>query len=125
MDVAFTLEVHNMLVKTFGGSLGIRDSNSVEAALNRPYATFSGNELYSEPVDKAAALVESILISHPFVDGNKRTGYVLMRLMLLKYKCDISASVDEKYDFVVNIATGKYRKEEIINWIKTHLILIE
>jgi len=50
--------------------------------LNRPYQTFNGQELYPRPIDKAAAIIESIVKNHPFVDGNKRTGYVLAPLLL-------------------------------------------
>jgi hypothetical protein len=52
----------------------------LESALSRPYQTFDENELYNSPVEKAAALIESIIINHPLIDGNKRFGYVAMRL---------------------------------------------
>ncbi|MGZ5255856.1 MAG: type II toxin-antitoxin system death-on-curing family toxin [Flavitalea sp.] len=62
----------------------IRDRNGLISALSRPFQSFQGKDLYTSPVQKAAALIESILTNHPFVDGNKRTGYVLMRLLLFK-----------------------------------------
>ncbi|WP_262512383.1 type II toxin-antitoxin system death-on-curing family toxin [Adhaeribacter arboris] len=76
--------MHNLLIEEFGGAKGIRDLGALDAAINRPFATFDQQELYPNPVDKAAAIIESILINHPFLDGNKRTGYVLMRLLLLQ-----------------------------------------
>ena len=89
----------------------------MESALARPYATFDQKELYPDVIDKAAALFESLIINHPFVDGNKRISYVLMRLILLEENLDITASQDEKYKFVISASTGEFRFAEIKNWI--------
>ena len=75
------LQIHNILIEKFGGSKGVRDEGALKSAISRPYQTFDGNDLYASIVQKAASLIESILVNHPFVDGNKRTGYVLMRLL--------------------------------------------
>ncbi|WP_309920708.1 type II toxin-antitoxin system death-on-curing family toxin [Arcicella sp. BE51] len=60
---------------------------------------------------------ESIVKNHPFVDGNKRTGYVLMRLILMQFGKDIKATQDDKYDFVISVAQGQINYEEIVAWI--------
>src|SRR5215217_7755987 len=70
----------------------IRDRGILESALNRPYATFDKNELYPHATDKAAAILESLVANHPFIDGNKRIGYVMMRLTLLENKLDLAAN---------------------------------
>ena len=113
--------IHNILIDKFGGSKGIRDKGLLESALSRPFATFNNKHLYSTPVEKASAILESIVINHPFVDGNKRTAYTLMRLILLENELDLVASQDEKYNFVISISTGEYRLEEIKKWIQTNL----
>ncbi len=59
----------------------MRDGKALDAIINRPNATFEGKDLYPTAIDKAAAVLESTLINHPFIDGNKRIGYVLMRLI--------------------------------------------
>ena len=69
---------------------------------------------------QAAALIESIIVNHPFVDGNKRTGYVLMRLFLLENNFDIRASQEEKYEFVITIASGNKSLIEIVGWLLSH-----
>ena len=112
--------IHSVLIEQFGGSYGIRDEAALEAAIYRPSSTFDGKELYSTPEEKAAAIIESVLINHPFIDGNKRAGYVLMRLVLLNSGIDIQASEDEKYEFVINIASGQMKKDAILKWIKGH-----
>lgn len=94
--------------------------SALESSLSRPYQTFDEKELHQSPVNKAAALIESIVINHPFVDGNKRTGYVVMRSFLIANGFDIKATQKEKYDFVIDIASGNIRLEEIIEWLKIH-----
>jgi death-on-curing protein len=116
------LRIHQLLIDQFGGSSGIRDIGVLESAINRPYQTFDGNDLYPQSTDKAAAILESIVKNHPFVDGNKRTGYVLMRLILLENKEDIDASQDEKYELVIKVASGTYGFDEIKDWLKSKMI---
>lgn len=113
--------IHNILIDKFGGSKGIRDLGLLESALARPFATFDNQELYPETIEKAAAILESIVINHPFIDGNKRTAYTLMRLILLENELDIVASLESKYDLVISASTGKFRFEEIKNWIQSNL----
>lgn len=115
------LDVHTIVIADFGGSNGVRDIKSLESAIYRPYATFDGTDLYPTAVDKAAAILESIIINHPFLDGNKRTGYVLMRLMLMEENLDIDASQDEKYKFVIEVTEGKHSIYTIKEWITSHL----
>jgi len=112
--------VHKILIGQFGGSHSVRDHGSLKSALLRPYQTFDGNELYPGPIEKAAALIESILRNHPFVDGNKRTGYVLMRILLIEHGFDITATQDEKYEFVIQIAAGSSDFGHIVHWLKNH-----
>lgn len=114
-------QIHKILIQKFGGSDGIRDLNLSDAAINRPYATFGGQELYPNPSEKAAAIFESIVKNHPFADGNKRTGYVLLRMILMDYESDILATEAEKYDFVIQTASGKLNYEEIKSWIEKHI----
>jgi death-on-curing protein len=121
IELKDTLAIHNILIDKFGGSRGIRDSGALESALNRPLATFDNQELYPAPADKAAAILESILINHPFVDGNKRTAYVLMKLILFDEGLDVTASQEEKYEMVIAASTGEMRFQDIKEWIQARL----
>jgi len=117
ISVENAIKIQNVLIEKFGGTSGIRDKNLLESALARPYQTFDKKELYKSPIEKAAALIESIITNHPFLDGNKRFGYVTMRLLLLEAGLDIKATEDEKYEFVISIAKGELKFEGICDWI--------
>ena len=115
------IKIHNTLIEKFGGTAGLRDRNLLESALARPYQTFDQKDLYKTPAEKSSALIESIITNHPFLDGNKRFGYVAMRLLLLEEGFDIVATEDEKYDFVIAIAEGNLKYTGIYNWILKRL----
>jgi death on curing protein len=113
--------IHDILIEKFGGLKGIRDQGALDSAINRPYQTFDGQDLYPDPTDKAAAIFESIISNHPFIDGNKRTAYVLMRLMLLSNEIDIHVVQEEKFNFVIKAAEGKLNLDQIRAWISKYL----
>lgn len=69
IDIKIANKVHDKLIKRIGGGTGIRDIGGLDAALNRPFATFDGVDLYPTAIDKAAVLLESLVINHPFIDG--------------------------------------------------------
>ena len=115
-------QLHRILIDKFGGSHGIRDNAALESAIARPFQTFDGNDLYPSVLEKAASLIESILVNHPFIDGNKRTGYTLLRLYLIQNALDITASQDNKYEFVINIASGILKYEGILSWLKSNTV---
>ncbi len=116
------LFIHSKLIEEHGGSHGVRDDNSLEASINRPFATFDGIDLYPTAIEKAAAVFESIIINHPFIDGNKRTGYSIANLFLYDNGYDIKASQEEKYDFVIEATKGNLQIENIIEWFQKHSV---
>lgn len=121
ITISEVLIIQEVLIEKFGGIKGIRDKGLLESAISRPFQTFDNKDLYSDPIQKAASLIESIIINHPFIDGNKRIGYVLMRLLLMNNGLDIKASQKGKYDFVIKIAKGQSTFINICNWISCHI----
>lgn len=114
------VEIHDILIDKFGGSKGIRDKELLNSALSRPYQTFDAKDLYPTAIEKAAAILESIVKNHPFSDGNKRTGYVLARLVLMKQKLDILADQQDKYNLVISVSKGEADFSQIKNWLIKH-----
>lgn len=117
IDLQEVFEIHQVLIQEFGGSQGVRDEGLLKSALERPFSGFGKTEFYPTPEEKAGAVLESIVKNHPFIDGNKRTGYVLMRLILMQFGKDITATQDEKYSFVIEVASGQIEFQEIVAWI--------
>jgi death-on-curing protein len=114
--------IHNILIEKFGGTSGIRDHRLLESALARPFATFDQKDLYPSAIEKAAAILESIIINHPFIDGNKRIAYTLMRLILLENELDIDADQIEKYEIVISASKGENRFDEIRTWLESKVV---
>ena len=121
---AIVLRLHELSIIKYGGSHGIRDEGLMESAIARPYQTFGGEDLYPTVFEKAAAIVESIIINHPFVDGNKRTGYLAMLAILGESKVEINVSNDDIYTFVIQISTGEAKFEQIVEWLKQNTITL-
>ena len=121
ISVSDALSIHSLLIKRYGGSPGIRDQAILEAALARPSQTFDNEPLYPGPVDKAAAVFESLIKGHPFIDGNKRVAYALLVVTLADFGHDLSADQDEKYRFVIAAAEGALSYDEIREWISGHI----
>src|SRR6476620_9827747 len=100
----------------------IRDIGLLASALGRPATTVMGVEAYPQLALKAAALMESVARFHPLIDGNKRTAWTLMVLMLWinGYRHDFGT--DEAFELVVGVAAGNVSLEVSAGLIATHLV---
>lgn len=112
------LKMHELSILKYGGSDGVRDDGLLESAIARPYQTFGGEDLYPTTYEKAAAIAESLIINHPFVDGNKRTGFLVMLAILDEGNLEITVPNDAVYNFVIKISTGDIKFEQIVDWLK-------
>ncbi len=112
------LALHLYSINLYGGGEGIRDLGGLESAIARPFATFGGEDLYQTSFEKAAAIGESIIMNHPFLDGNKRTGFLAMITLLRDDGFVYNGELGLSYVFVINISTGELHFDEIITWLK-------
>jgi len=88
------LALYRMVITQSGGSAGVRDMGALESAIAQPQMTFGGVDLYRTLAEKAAALAHSLVMNHPFVDGNKRVGHAAMEVMLVMNGYEVEASVE-------------------------------
>lgn len=119
------LFIHYRLIEATGGSHGVRDLGALQAAVARPKATFEGDDLYPDLFAKAAALMESIIKNHPFVDGNKRTAITAAGIFLQRNGCRLQAAQDELYRFTMAMAAGSAKVKDAEEWIRAHANRIE
>ena len=115
------LEIHRRVIENTGGSDGIRSIPLLDSAVARPQATFGGIDLYPSMPEKAAALLHSIICNHPFVDGNKRAGFTAMDVFLRLNGYHLAGGEDEKYDFVMGIASEAISFSKIASWIEQRI----
>ncbi len=108
------------MVQKHGGSDGVRDMNMLDSAINRPFATFAGSDLYSDIYLKSGALVQSIIKNHPFIDGNKRTAFSSCYVFLKKNKIKITAKQKDVVNFMSEVANKNLSVDEIASWLKSH-----
>ena len=114
------LFIHARLVAETGGMHGLRDLGLLQSAINRPQASFDGNDLYTDIYQKAAALMESLINNHPFLDGNKRTGITSAALFLQINGFFLTASNKEVEIFTLSVASGQCSMDRIAIWLKKH-----
>jgi len=114
------IQIHSLLILETGGSDGIRDQGLLDSALNLPFQSFDGEDLYKTIQSKAARLGFSLVNNHAFVDGNKRTGILVMMIFLEMNGIIIECTNEEIVDIGLNLATGHLNVNELLIWIIKH-----
>jgi death on curing protein len=115
------IDLHRQVVEQPGGSFGTRDLGALESAVAQPQMTFGGDDLYPTLFEKAAALGFSLVMNHPFVDGNKRIGHAAMETFLVMNGMEVDASVDEQEQIILSLASGELERYAFTDWLKDHL----
>jgi death-on-curing protein len=111
---------HTVSIEQYGGSEGVRDRESLLAAIERPWQAAFGQDHFPSPFEKAAALMDSIIRRHPFVDGNKRTATASASYLLSTFGLEVEAAQRELEDFAVSVAVGEMKTKNIALWFENH-----
>lgn len=114
------LLLHEFSILDYGGAKEVRERNLLLSAISRPFQTFDGVDLYPDPFQKAAALGESLIINHPFLDGNKRTAFLAMAALLWEYGFDLDVEKNELYEFILDMSKGNKQFSDIVEWLKNN-----
>ena len=120
LSLVEVLELHRQIIEQSGGAIGIRELGGLESAMAQPRMTFGGEDLYPTVFDKAVALGFSIIMNHPFIDGNKRTGHAAMETFLLLNGMEINASIDEQEQIILEVTSGKLGRDAFVEWLRLH-----
>ena len=124
MRIFLTLEellvIHQHLIDEFGGSHGLREQNALEAAAMRPQTGY-----YKNIFEEAAALMESLAMNHPFIDGNKRMAFFAADTFLRMNGYYIDCDDQEAYDYFISLfESSSFEFEKLSVWIRQNSKLL-
>lgn len=120
LSIVQVLFIHYRIIKSTGGSQGIRDIGLLESALSRMHATYEGRALYPDVFSAAAALMKSVRGNHGFVDGNKRVSITAAAIFLKLNRWKLTVSQRELERFTLAVASGNKSLEEIQSWFENN-----
>lgn len=118
VDFNVALRLHELVANVTGGSVGIRDKALLESALESPFLTFGGEDLYATLEAKGARLGCSLISNHAFVDGNKRIGTLIMLTFLEMNGIHLNLTNEDIEFIAMSVAKGDYKYEDVLNWIE-------
>lgn len=115
------LAIHDRIITETGGKAGIFSFTLLHSSVERPKASFAAKDLYPTIFEKAASLIHSLILNHPFVDGNKRTALAsCVRFLYMNgYSLDHPAK-EETIVFTLDIQNKKFKFSQISSWLKKH-----
>ena len=116
------LMMHSQLIKETGGTDGIRDKNLLSSALETPFQTFAGEELFPSIQAKAARLCYGLVKNHAMLDGNKRIGVHAMLVFLAINGIDLKYTDTELIELILSVASGTQSDSDILQWLQQHII---
>ena len=121
LSVAQLEELHETQLSHYGGAGGLRDRGALEAAAARPAMTFGGEDLYPDIAAKAAALMHSLVMNHPFVDGNERVGAQAAALFLALNGGFLEITPEQLEELTLSVARGELDAESLAIWFRQRL----
>ncbi|MEY8744366.1 type II toxin-antitoxin system death-on-curing family toxin [Paenibacillus tundrae] len=113
---------HTKIIKSTGGSDGVRDFGLIESALKKAEATFDGQELYEGNIKKISVTTFALIKNHGFIDGNKRIGVATMLLLLRLNEISVKYEQAELVELGLKTAAGEFTEENIQQWIEEHQV---
>ena len=114
VSTADALFFHSQLIERYGGATGIRDPGALESALHRPQTGY-----YDTPIHEAAALLESLVQNHPFVDGNKRVAFAVVDVFLRINGFTITADSNSIYEYMIKLFEDRaFDMEHLVPWMQ-------
>ena len=114
------LMLHTQLIQQTGGSEGVRDYNLLDSALETPFQSFGGDELYPTIQAKAARLGYGLIKNHCMIDGNKRIGTHAMLVFLALNGIELKYMQKELYETILDVAAGRIEYEDLLQWVLDH-----
>ncbi len=114
------LLLHSELIRETGGMDGLRDEGLLDSALNAPFQSFGGAQIFPSLQQKAARLGYGLIANHAFVDGNKRIGAHVMLVFLSLNGIELEYTQEQLTDMILKAASGTLQFEDMVTWIIEH-----
>ena len=114
------ISLQQFLINKFGGVQGVKDVNLLDSALESPFQTFDGMDLYPTLQEKGARLGYNLISSHCFIDGNKRIGMLVMLSFFKANGVKLTYTNDDVIKIGLGIASGEINYKQLIIWVKSH-----
>lgn len=121
LSVEDVLEVHQDQITRYGGSKGVRDVGLLESAVRTPTATWGGTFLNADLFEMAASYLVSLVLNHPFEDGNKRVGTMAALLFLKENGVEIRNEEPAFSNLVIAVAMGEADKTKVARFFRDHV----
>ncbi len=118
------LLLQKILIQKFGGIHGVRDENLFESAIETPFQTFGGQDLYPSLIEKAARLCYGLIKNHPFLDGNKRIGAFAMENFLKINNYKLNCNDKELIEIVLGVADNSVTYDDFLNWLEGKIYVL-
>jgi len=114
------ITIHETAIKRYGGESGLLSAEALEDCIRLPRGAFFNQEAYPSLWLKAASLLHCLVTRHPFIDGNKRTGWIAGKFFLFLNGYHLKAETGIAETMVTNVAKGELEISGIVHWIKQH-----
>lgn len=125
LTVENVIIIHDDQIERYGGSHGIAKLDQLESAIMRPQSSFGGEDLHTDLFDKTAAIMHSLVLNHPFVDGNKRTATVTSVVFLELNGYQLLVGNDELIEMALNVVNKKWNNNKLATWFRKNSKRIE
>ncbi len=121
LTVHEVLDLHRRVIAQSGGTFGIHDLGALQSALAQPQMTFGDVDLYPSLIDKVSAFGYSLIMNHPFVEANERSGPAAIETLLVLNGFELDASAEEQEKIFLQLSSGDLPRAEFTNWLRTHV----
>ena len=113
--------LHEAIYERYGGSCGVLNEGMLDSALQAPFQTFGGEELFPDTKDKIMRLAYGLIKNHSFRDGNKRIGALVLLVLLELNGWHVNATNEEFSDIIMGIAASEKDDEDLKQWVESHV----
>ncbi len=113
--------LHEAIYERYGGSCGVLNEGMLDSALQAPFQTFGGEELFPDTKDKILRLAYGLIKNHSFRDGNKRIGALVLLVLLELNGWHVKATNEEFADIIMGIAASEKDDEDLKKWVDSHI----